>query len=140
MRLRASNANAPFRYDNELTGKLIGIRLKQPAQRLNFDKGAFVLKAHQNHTMMRMLFSIDFFAEVLVVGDQNTILSIGFENNRFVIGAFCFIIYRKYIMPCVAKPFRDSRSCAFINEESHQTVSAMSGINDDDSSDFPANR
>ncbi len=85
---------------------------------------------------MGVAVAIDFVAEILVVGDQNSLFIKRPLNPFFVVRTTMLVKSGNDIVTLVSQPACDAWSRAFIHHESHrpnplslQTGSAISGMN-----------
>lgn len=76
----------------------VGIVCQHIVQGFNFLRASLVAQTKENNAAMRFMLAVYFFAEVFVIGNQNSLFSNSLGHNNIIRNTRRFIIYGKSIV------------------------------------------
>ena len=117
--LSPGKSHLRFGHYHKLIRQPICVISEQPTQGLYFRRGALIIKAQKNHSMMRVPLTMNLLPEVLAIRCQNRVLLLSFLEDGVIVSTTCFLVYGEDLVSTLTQPFCNSRSRALIHEETH---------------------
>ncbi len=87
-----------------MVDELVGIAGKQSPNRVNLDRSPLIFESQKYDSSVWTTFPIDSLAEVLVIGDQNSVLGECLPHHIRVVHATRFVIYGENVVPVLPQP------------------------------------
>jgi len=84
--------NLRFGNNNKGINQLICMSIKQFFNRVNLWRGTLILKAKEYNTVMRLVFTVNLFAENFVVCDQDPVFGVCLVENGIICRTPCLFV------------------------------------------------